>query len=275
MSDQRVALKSYLGQKQKFRATFKNLASKENSRKITQLVALLVDVYPIDNKTGKKIRIANQQQIVLSKNGSKRVAADHCWVDFRKAMTTANFYDGKKKVMQNVELLDGDEIEFFAVVDEYPILRDFSVKERNKIWDDARAKAQLVFEQWNKENQKKNKAYEKMIKKNETIYQKYQDKKIDYAKMRELQDKEKAKFNSIKLKKIDDVKKQQQRILEKAKQKQQNVELVDYELTKISDIKVVDINHKNDSARIKYDWDRIKAKDIKYTNFLIAHSLNY
>lgn len=134
------------------------------------------------------------------------------------------------------ELFDGDEVMFKAKPTSYKIVRGDVLSKREAIYQKAIKKCDELEKKWHTETAQG--------------YVKNFDKKL-------------ARLNA-----------QKRKILARAKEEQNNIELIDYTLKNISSIKV--INYKKlfyHTERGLYNPDRYN--DEKYTNYLAWHSIDY
>lgn len=135
------------------------------------------------------------------------------------------------------ELLSGDEVFFKANVTKYKINRDDVLEKRDQIWQDAEKKSEKIYQRWSK-----------------------------YTDMHR-----RKNFN-LSLQKMKD---KQRKIMELAKKQQNELELVDYTLNRISQVKLV----KEKPVRkgwFREDWsyDQYKTDD-RYSGYLAARSIKY
>lgn len=136
------------------------------------------------------------------------------------------------------ELIKGDEIYFSAEIEQYRITRLDVIKKRDKIWNDAQKKSDQIYKSWSK-----------------------------YT------DTHKRKNFQLSLEKM---KQKQRKLLEQAKKDQEKLELVDYTLNRIKNIKVARwVKPKRGFKREKYDYDQYKRQGYKYSAWLAYHSMSY
>lgn len=133
------------------------------------------------------------------------------------------------------ELVTGDEVTFSAEVEKYKINRDDIVKKREKIWQAAVKKNDEIHKRWVRYTNK------------------------HYRKNFELS--------------LRNMKRKQRNNLKIARQKQENLELVDYSLNKIKHVKLVK-KIKSARAREQYDYHQYKKQGYKYSAWLAARSIN-
>lgn len=134
------------------------------------------------------------------------------------------------------ELLQGDEIYFKAEVEQYNITRDDLAKKRKLIWEKAK---QL----------------------NDGIYSAWQGSKHMYHGVQ---------YQSA----YEQMRSHIQSNNEMARLQQQNIPMVDYTLTDLSDIQVIKyLNHTE--RRIKYNYKQYLKQHLKYSGWLVARSMSF
>lgn len=272
MAKQRKRLKKNIGVKKYYHATFNKITHKKvrqaNGKQVSRPVVLLTDVYEI-HKDGRKVRLGTSKIDISSKG--KQVATDHAWIDLRVALLrTTPYADGDGFN----ELLYGDEIEFSATVKEYPIVRDDVISDRNKLWDEAKAKSDKLFNDWSSKMDKYQNAFDQAKIDKETLYVQYKRRNMSYDDYTAQKQRINEDVQKLYPGKFDKIKEKQNKIMDKVKSDIANEKTVDYELTKLENIKCVNqrVSHYG-WTRIDYDASRIK--EIPYTKFLAARSMAY
>lgn len=136
------------------------------------------------------------------------------------------------------ELLSGDQLYFQANVEKYHIFRDDLQKKRDQIYRDAKAKNEQIYKRWSK-------------------YTETHKRKNFQLSLKKLQEKERKN-------------------IQEATKKQKAIELVDYSLNKIKNIKVTNqFNPNFDYAREVYDYNQYKRQGYKYSAWLAARSMSF
>lgn len=219
MNKQRARLAEYYGKPaQRYHATFGYITHKSTGR----ACILLKKIYFVD-KNGKKIPMRNDKQdVVIS---GKHYIADHVWINLTKPWLNTG-----------IELLDGDEVEFDACVEQYKITRSDVLAKREAVYQDARKKCEQIYNNWLRKTKKSH---------------------IDNFAL-----------------KLDRMRERQSRIMQEAKEKQANIELVDYALNRIKKIKVVDYKRVYYGVR-REKYNNNRYNDRRYTKFLAWHSMDY
>ena len=225
MNRQRFRLADYYQNgSQYYHATFDRLTHKTNAQHKKIPVALLTDVYLVD-ENDKKVRLSNKKDFIDKKG--RHILADHIWVKFTKPWFEVS-----------TELIKGDEVFFSAEVEQYKINRQDILKERDKIWKDAKKKSEQIYQRWSK-----------------------------YT------DTHKRKNFQLSLKKM---KQKQHDLLEQAKKDQTELELVDYGLNKIKNISVSKmVKPRQHFQRDEYHYSQYKKQGYKYSAWLAARSIKY
>lgn len=225
MSKQRFRLADYYQNGSNYyHATFEKLTHKTNAQHKKIPVALLTDVYLVD-ENDKKVRLSKKNDFVDRKG--RHIIADHIWVKFTKPWFE----------VPN-ELIKGDEIFFSAEVEQYKINRPDVLKQRDRIWNDAKKKADQIYKRWSK-----------------------------YT------DEHKRKNFQLSLEKM---KQKQHDTLEQAKEDQKKLELVDYGLNKIKKINISKlVKPRHHFERGQYNYEQYKRQGYKYSAWLAARSIKY
>lgn len=135
------------------------------------------------------------------------------------------------------ELLNGDCLIFKAKVEKYKISRDDVLAKREAIWQEA-------------------------IKTNDQIYQRWQ-KYTDTHRRKNFQ------------LSLDKMKQKQKNNLIKAKKQQAKLELVDYSLNYISNLKLIRKNSDIAYNREQFNYDYYKKQGYKYSSWMAARSIDY
>ena len=135
------------------------------------------------------------------------------------------------------ELLDGDRITFKAKVEKYKISRDDVLIKRELIWQEAVETNNQIYQRW----------------------QKYTD--THHRKNFQLS--------------LDKMKQKQKNNLIEAKKQQAKLELVDYSLNYISNLKLIRKNSDTTYEREQFDYDYYKKQGYKYSAWMSARSINY
>ena len=136
------------------------------------------------------------------------------------------------------ELIKGDEVEFDAKVEQYKIVRKSVLDQRDHIWNEAKKKADAIYKRWSK-----------------------------YT------DTHRRKNFQLSL---DKMKAKQKAILDKAKKDQEKLQLVDYGLNYIKNIKLVKKTTPKDKfERDKYNYKQYRLYHYSYTSWLAARSMDY
>lgn len=225
MANQRFRLGEVLnGAPKYYHATFGELTHKTNSAGKKIPVVLLKDIYLV-NENDQKIRLAKSNDFIDQKG--RHIVADHAWVKLTKPF----FKD-------NLEILPGDEIIFKAAIKPYKIVRNDVVAKREKIWQEAQAKNNQIYQRWHREMQKHfNKDFNKSLRK---------------------------------------MKKKQKQVLTKAKEEQSQIPLVDYTFNKISNLDIINmLPVKKGWHRGFWLWSKKRDEGVKYTEYLAARSIKY
>lgn len=225
MNRQRFRLADYYQKGSKhYHATFDRLTHKTNAQHKKIPVALLTDVYLVD-ENDKKVRLSNKKDFIDKKG--RHILADHLWVKFTKPWFEIP-----------TELIKGDEVFFSAEVEQYKINRQDVLKERDKIWDEAKKKSEQIYLRWSK-----------------------------YT------DTHRRKNFELSLNKM---KQKQRDLMEQAKKEQEALELVDYSLNKIKNINVSKlIKPGHQFEREQYNYEQYKRQGYKYSAWLAARSIEY
>lgn len=135
------------------------------------------------------------------------------------------------------ELLDGDRITFKAKVEKYKISRDDVLAKREAIWQEAVKTNNQIYQRW----------------------QKYTD--THHRKNFQLS--------------LDKMKQKQKNNLIEAKKQQAKLELVDYSLNYISNLKLISKNSDTSYEREQFDYDYYKKQGYKYSSWMAARSIDY
>ena len=135
------------------------------------------------------------------------------------------------------ELLDGDRVTFKAKVEKYKISRDDVLIKRELIWQEAVETNNQIYQRW----------------------QKYTD--THHRKNFQLS--------------LDKMKQKQKNNLIEAKKQQAKLELVDYSLNYISNLKLISKNSDTTYERKQFDYDHYKKQGYKYSAWMSARSINY
>lgn len=136
MSNQRKRLAKYENKNQRYRGIFGEIRhDKQNRPEI-----LIKDIYPI-YENGKKVPLRSKDVPTNSKG--QQIATDHAWIPMTKSLLEV----GR-------ELFNGDIIEFNAVVKPYKIARDDILKQREDLWQNGLAQANLVYQKYQRQKQR-------------------------------------------------------------------------------------------------------------------------
>lgn len=268
----RIRLKKNLGQRKLYHATFELLGHKHTKHKAYQTVQdysyLLTDVYEIDQH-GRKIRLPTNRINLASKG--KQLSTDHTWVDFRAGLFMVR--SAGKKFVGN-ELLAGDEIEFSAVVEEYPIVRDDILKTRNTIWRKAHNTTEKMFLKWKSASDQYYDKIDNVNRQLDDLYDQYHCGQIDYDNFKQQKQELFADAQKIYPGSLDQLQSKQKKIFEQAKKDISDIKLVDYKLVDLRNIRCVTQKPAHYGwTRLTYDRKRIR--DIAYVRYLAARSLSY
>lgn len=135
------------------------------------------------------------------------------------------------------ELLDGDCLIFKAKVEKYKISREDVLAKREAIWQEAVKTNNQIYQRW----------------------QKYTD--THHRKNFQLS--------------LDKMKQKQKNNLIEAKKQQAKLELVDYSLNYISNLKLTRKNSDTTYEREQFDYDYYKKQGYKYSSWMAARSIDY
>lgn len=234
MSDQRKALARFKGKRARFKGRYQ-----EYRRDGDHLELLLTWVYPIDNR-GHKIPL--RKDYVVAPNGA-RCAADHVWIDAFESPSMAR------------QFTKGEEVEFTAVVNTYPIVRQDVLDKRDTVYDNYKAEEALMFKVY---CQAQDELYDNYREESDRLYASRLAGTISFDEMKAGQEAAKKYFNDAKNRLKRSFKGKRQRRFDKAKRRQNDLELIDYEL----------INCQYFGMTESYDVDRLN--DLSYVKYVIA-----
>jgi hypothetical protein len=128
MSNQRLFLKDYyLQPDQHYSAIFNHISTHKG------IPAALLTNLTLTDQNGNVIRI-NRYDL---NTRSKDEISDHVWIDLN-----SNWFKLK------TELFYGDQIEFDAHIEKYPIARDDVLKKRNEIWENTVLENNNLKQMW-------------------------------------------------------------------------------------------------------------------------------
>lgn len=254
MSNQRVRLAKYENKRQFYHAVFGEIRHDKNN----QPEVLLKDIYPI-YPNGKKVPLRSKPE--LKDDKGEQIAADHAWVKLNIGFLNLPY-----------ELLNGDQIVFSAVVKTYPIVRQNVLKSRDMAWNSGQQKAEQVYEDYQHfKNTVAENLYQEMKKSQEKAYAAYKKHILTFDEMQKAQKDAYRLFKNTKHKAYNSMQAKQKRRIKHAQKDIAQINLVDYELTDLQNIKIVDHITKFDIFRKQYDKTRLN--DLSYTKFLAAHSM--
>lgn len=223
MANQRKRLGQFYGRKPlSYVATFDHISHKMNSQGGQAPVVLIKDIVLVD-PFRRFIQPTGFHDFELCKQ--PYVVADHTWVNFTKQWFTLE-----------QEALPGDRVYFTAQVERYPINRDDVLKQRDKIWNNAKEANDQLYQQWRSRS-----------KANPGI-----NFSVSYK----------------------DMKAEQQENLDNAREEQRNISLVDFSFSRMRDLRLTKLNPATKNIkRIKYDYDEYERLGYKYTFWLATRSM--
>lgn len=234
MSDQRKALARYKDKTARFKGRYQ-----EYRRSGDHLELLLTWVYPV-NKDGHKVPL--RKDYVVAPNG-ERCAADHVWIDAFESPSMAR------------QFAKGEEVEFTAVVKTYPIVRQDVLAKRDAVYDNYKTEEALMFKTY---CQAQDELYDNYREESDRLYASRLAGTISFDEMKAGQEAAKKYFNDAKNRLKRSFAGKRQRRFDKAKKRQNDLELVDYEL----------INCQYLGMAEPYDVDRLN--DLSYVKYVIA-----
>lgn len=234
MSDQRKALARYKDKTARFKGRYQ-----EYRRSGDHLELLLTWVYPV-NKDGHKVPL--RKDYVVAPNG-ERCAADHVWIDAFESPSMAR------------QFAKGEEVEFTAVVKTYPIVRQDVLAKRDAVYDNYKTEEALMFKTY---CQAQDELYDNYREESDRLYASRLTGTISFDEMKAGQEAAKKYFNDAKNRLKRSFAGKRQRRFDKAKKRQNDLELVDYEL----------INCQYLGMAEPYDVDRLN--DLSYVKYVIA-----
>lgn len=234
MSDQRKALARYKDKTARFKGRYQ-----EYRRSGDHLELLLTWVYPV-NKDGHKVPL--RKDYVVAPNG-ERCAADHVWIDAFESPSMAR------------QFAKGEEVEFTALVKTYPIVRQDVLAKRDAVYDNYKTEEALMFKTY---CQAQDELYDNYREESDRLYASRLAGTISFDEMKAGQEAAKKYFNDAKNRLKRSFAGKRQRRFDKAKKRQNDLELVDYEL----------INCQYLGTAVPYDVGRLN--DLAYVKYVIA-----
>lgn len=251
MSKQRTRLAKYLGKRQAYRATFNEIRHDEQN----QPEVLLTDVYPV-YADGKKVPLRSRDS--LTNKLGQQIACDHLWTALNSAFLAVPF-----------ELLNGDQIQFSAVVTSYNIVRQDVIDKRNKLWQKGLAAKNKIYENYQKQV---NALYKTANLAKEKAFDNYKKHLLTFKEMKQVQKEADKNRKTACRKAKQSCRHKMDRRVKKAQREIAKVEMIDYTLSDVQDVQIVKANrHFNLDVRCKYDSNRLN--DLNYTRYLSAHSM--
>lgn len=251
MSKQRLRLAKYLGKRQFYRATFSEIRHDDHD----QPQVLLMDVYPV-YANGRKIPL--RSRYTLTDKHGQQIAATHLWTRLN-----TNF------LQVPIELLYGDIIQFSAIVETYPIVRDNVVQSRKQLWQQHNIMQQKIYQNYQDQAAALGKVCLLAKKK---AYKSYKEHLLTFTEMKTAQEKAGLEFDKAKKKAYQVCQRKANRYTKKVQRQIANIKMLDYTLTDVDDVVIVKTNrHFNTDLRCQYNKTRLN--DIRYTKFLAAHSM--
>lgn len=252
--NQRIRLAKYLNKRQRFRATFSEIRhDKENYPEI-----LLLDIFPV-YKNGHKVPLRTKP-VLIGKNG-EQIVADHVWTKL-----TPSF------LQLPTEVLYGDIIDFDALVTSYPINRNDVLNKRDDIWAEGKKESDQVYQEYQQYKSSILEAhYLAMQDAIQKAYDAYKNHLLTFQEMKREQKLLKRDYHKLATKAFNSMKAKQNRRIAKAQRKIDDLDLVDYGLSDITNINWYRKNKQVNQERIYYDCNRLN--DLAYTKFLAAHSM--
>lgn len=254
MSNQRKRLAKYENKTQRYRGIFGEIRhDKQNRPEI-----LIKDIYPI-YENGKKVPLRSKDGPTNSKG--QQIATDHAWIPMTKSLLEV----GR-------ELFNGDIIEFNAVVKPYKIARDDILKQREDLWQNGLAQANLVYQKYQRQKQRElTKARLVYNNLSQRAYWAYKKHLLTFNEMKAEQKRLKQVYHNLRKKLYTSMRVKQKRRINTAQHKIAQADLIDYSLEYLSRVTAVKRNKRFDPYRTMYDPNRLH--DLKYTKFLAAHSM--
>lgn len=251
MSNQRIRLAKYLNKRQLYHATFSEIRHDNNN----QPQVLLINIYPI-YKNGHKIPLRSKDNLV--DNQGHQIAATHVWTELTDSFLKVPY-----------ELLYGDQITFSAVVSTYNIVRDDIIIKRKQLWQNGLADKEKVYQDYRKQIDSLYK--ESTFVKNQA-FENYKNHLLTFPEMKLAQTKADIQFKQERNKLYRSCQRKMDRRIRKAQMAISKLQMIDYTLTDIKDINIIQLNKQfKHIKRFKYETNRLQ--DINYTKFLAAHSI--
>lgn len=251
MSEQRLRLAKYLNKRQLYHATFSEIRHDNNE----QPQVLLTDIYPV-YPNGHKVPL--RSKYTLTDDNGHQIAASHLWTKLN-----AGFLES------SCELLYGDQIEFSATVETYPIVRENVVQTRKQLWKQNNLDRQKIYKQYQEQTSA---LYKIAANAKQKAYKSYCKHLLSFDEMKQAQNKAAKDFQRDRTKAFKACQRKMNNHTKRVQKQIQNIPMLDYTLTDVQDVKIIKLNrHFKSSVRYQYDIDRLS--DTRYTKFLAAHSM--